>query len=199
MQYMTVEALFGLWIERYQSKISHTPQVKVINPNHLLITFKDADPNLEFRLFFSGMVVTYTIESHRKGKMIYPLKLMLPYKFHTEDFKELGIFEKKMDVQKFMIEKVASMCGDGEFISTNLARNRHLTEEKPARFSNYNRDYVKYVLGEFKNWASLNIQPDHFIVASQMKHRGNFRKLDILPKSQFPQGDKYIVGPVLIT
>ena len=199
MQYMTVEALFTLWLERYQNRISHTPQVKVINPNHLLITFKDADPKLEFRLFFSGMVITYTIDSHRKGKMIYPIKFVLPYRFHTEDFKKLGIHEKKMDVQKFMIEKVASMCGEGEFISTNLARNRHLTEDKPASFRHYNKDYVKYVLGEFKTWANSNILPDHFIVASNMKHRGNFRKLDILPTGQFPQGDKYVVGPVLIT
>ena len=139
MQYMTVEVLFTLWLERYQDKISHIPQAEVINPNHLLITIKDADPKLEFRLFFGGMVITYTIDTHRKGKTVYPLKFVLPFRFHTEDFKKLGIHEKKMDVEKFMIEKIASMCGDGEFISTNLARNRHLTEEKPASFRNYNK------------------------------------------------------------
>lgn len=199
MQYMTVEVLFKLWLERYQEKISHTPQVKVINSNHLLITSKDADPKLEFRLFFSGMAITYTIGTHRKGKMIYPLKFVLPYRFHTEDFKKLGIHEKKTDVQKFMIEKIASMCGEGEFISSNLARNRHLTEEKPASFRNYNKDYLKYVLGEFKTWANSNILPDHFNVAWNMKHRGNFRKVDILQKGEFPQGDKYVVGPVMNT
>jgi len=198
MRSFTVSELFELWFRKNQQRFRYTPQVEQVTPNYLVVTLKGVDPALEFRFFLSGMLITYTMHTHRYGNRVFPLDLTVPFRFHSTEYSRIVENEKSVNFHQFMLQKIQSMFGNDEVVFSNLSHDNLHKKGIAADFNRFNSEYVKHVLNQFEVWIRENISPKYKIVASGMANRGDFRKIRIQKGNGFQNNNKqFVIGPVL--